>query len=57
MFPKKYLWLALVALSAFFLEGLIMHLIEVMMTDDPQCRNMNSVNPLKMVSCHTLPEV
>ena len=48
---RKYGWLLVFALSIFALDGLIMQWIEYLITDINKCRNMNSVNPLKLVHC------
>jgi len=51
---RKYGWLLVFALSIFALDGLIMQWIEYLITDINKCRNMNSVNPLKLVNCDSL---
>ncbi|MBJ3813927.1 DUF2556 domain-containing protein [Shimwellia pseudoproteus] len=51
---KKVFWLCGVALSAILFDALIMYLIEWLSAEPPRCRNMNSVNPLKLVDCRTL---
>jgi len=51
---RKYWWLVVFALSILALDGLIMQWIEYLITDINKCRNMNSVNPLKLVNCDSL---
>lgn len=51
---RKYWWLVAFALSIFMLDSLIMYWIEYMTTEIDKCRNMNSVNPLKLVNCNNL---
>ena len=51
---RKYGWLIAFALLMFLFEGIVMHLIEVMTTEYDKCRNMDSVNPLKLVKCSDL---
>ncbi len=51
---RKYWWLVAFALSILALDGLIMHWVEYMTTEIDKCRNMNSVNPLKLVNCDNL---
>ena len=38
----------------FLFEGVVMHLIELLTVEYEKCRNMNSVNPLKLVRCSDL---
>lgn len=51
---RKYGWLIAFALLMFLFEGLVMHLIELLTVEYEKCRNMNSVNPLKLVRCADL---
>ncbi|AHJ76360.1 MULTISPECIES: DUF2556 family protein [Kosakonia] len=51
---RKYWWLVAFALSILMLDSLIMYWIEYMTTEIDKCRNMNSVNPLKLVNCNNL---
>lgn len=51
---RKYWWLVAFALSLLVLDGLIMQWVEYQTTDIDRCRNMNSVNPLKLVNCKHL---
>lgn len=51
---RKYWWLVAFALSILMLDSLIMYWVEYMTTEIDKCRNMNSVNPLKLVNCNSL---
>lgn len=51
---RKYWWLAAFILSLLFLDAVIMKSVEYYASDSNQCRNMNSVNPLKLVNCNEL---
>lgn len=51
---RKYGWLVVFALFMFVFDGLLMQWIELMSTETDKCRNMNSVNPLKLVNCSQL---
>lgn len=51
---RKYWWLIVCAISVFVFDALIIQLIELMTTEADKCRNMNSVNPLKLVNCSEL---
>lgn len=51
---RKYWWLVAFALSVLMLDSLIMFWIEYLTTEIDKCRNMNSVNPLKLVNCNNL---
>ena len=51
---RKYWWLVAFALSILMLDSLIMYWVEYMTTEIAKCRNMNSVNPLKLVNCNNL---
>jgi len=51
---RKYGWLVVFALFMFLFEGLLMQWIELISTESDKCRNMNSVNPLKLVNCADL---
>jgi hypothetical protein len=42
------------ALSVLLLDALIMQWIEFLTTEVDKCRNMDSVNPLKLVNCADL---
>jgi hypothetical protein len=51
---RKYGWLVVFAVFMFVFEGLLMQWIELISTESEKCRNMNSVNPLKLVNCTEL---
>lgn len=51
---RKYGWLLVFALFMFLFDGLLMQWIELMSTETDKCRNMDSVNPLKLVNCSSL---
>lgn len=51
---RKYGWLVIFAVFMFLFEGLLMQWIELMSIESDKCRNMNSVNPLKLVNCSEL---
>lgn len=51
---RKYWWLVVFAVSVFIFDALIIQFIELLTTDTDRCRNMNSVNPLKLVNCTDL---
>jgi len=51
---RKYFWLIVFALTVFIFDALIMQWIEFLTTESDKCRNMNSVNPLKLVDCAEL---
>ncbi|MEO3741024.1 Protein of unknown function [Kosakonia oryzendophytica] len=51
---RKYWWLVAFALSILILDVVIMQWIEYLTTEMDKCRNMNSVNPLKLVNCESL---
>ena len=51
---RKYWWLVFFAVSVFIFDALLMQWIELMSTETDKCRNMNSVNPLKLVNCSEL---
>ncbi|HKS34432.1 uncharacterized protein DUF2556 [Enterobacter sp. BIGb0383] len=51
---RKYWWLAVFAVSVFILDALIIQFIELLTTETERCRNMDSVNPLKLVNCTDL---
>lgn len=51
---RKYWWLVVFAISVFLFDSLLMYWIELMATEVEKCRNMNSVNPLKLVNCNEL---
>ena len=51
---RKYFWLVIFALSVLLLDALIMQWIEFLTTEVDKCRNMDSVNPLKLVNCADL---
>lgn len=51
---RKYWWLIVFAISVFVFDVLIIQLIELMTNEADKCRNMNSVNPLKLVNCSEL---
>ncbi|WP_134710060.1 DUF2556 family protein [Escherichia coli] len=47
---RKYWWLVVFAVFVFLFDTLLMQWIELLATETDKCRNMNSVNPLKLVS-------
>lgn len=51
---RKYGWLVVFALFMFIFDSLIMQWIELLATESEKCRNMDSVNPLKLVNCSLL---
>ena len=51
---RKYWWLVVFAVSVFLFDALLMQWIELLSTETDKCRNMNSVNPLKLVNCSEL---
>lgn len=51
---RKYWWLILFAVSVFLFDALLIQWIEMITTESDKCRNMNSVNPLKLVNCADL---
>ena len=51
---RKYWWLVVFAISVLIFDTLLMQWIELMSTETDKCRNMNSVNPLKLVNCSEL---
>lgn len=51
---RKYGWLVVFAISVFLFDALIMQWIELMSTETDKCRNMDSVNPLKLINCSVL---
>lgn len=46
---RKYWWLVVFAVFVFLFDTLLMQWIELLATETDKCRNMNSVNPLKLV--------
>ena len=48
---RKYWWLVVFAVFVFLFDALLIQWIELMTTEHDKCRNMNSVNPLKLVNC------
>ncbi|SUG31217.1 protein yhdU [Salmonella enterica subsp. arizonae] len=50
---RKYWWLVVFAVSVFLFDTLLMQWIELMATEQDKCRNMDSVNPLKLINCTT----
>lgn len=48
---RKYGWLVLFAIFVFIFDALLVQWIEWLMAENAQCRNMDSVNPLKLVNC------
>ena len=46
---RKYWWLVVFAVFVFLFDTLLMQWIELLITETDKCRNMNSVNPLKLV--------
>ncbi|XNM57623.1 DUF2556 family protein [Escherichia coli] len=51
---RKYLSLVVFAVFVFLFDILLMQWIELLATETDKCRNMNSVNPLKLVNCDEL---
>lgn len=51
---RKYGWLIVFAVTVFLFEGLLMFWVELITTEVDKCRNMDSVNPLKLVNCSDL---
>ena len=51
---RKYGWLVVFAISVFIFDALLMQGIELMSTETDKCRNMDSVNPLKLINCADL---
>ncbi|PSS47855.1 DUF2556 domain-containing protein [Enterobacter sp. FS01] len=51
---RKYGWLVVFAITVFLFDALLMQWIEMMSTETDKCRNMNSVNPLKLINCADL---
>jgi hypothetical protein len=51
---RKYWWLVVFAITIFLFDALLMQWIEMMSTETDKCRNMNSVNPLKLINCSDL---
>lgn len=51
---RKYWWLVVFAVFVFLFDTLLMQWIELLATETDKCRNMNSVNPLKLVNCDEL---
>ncbi|WHP31728.1 DUF2556 family protein [Trabulsiella odontotermitis] len=50
---RKYGWLVIFVLLVFLLDVLIIQLLEFVTLESARCRNMDSVNPLKLVECTT----
>ncbi|MHA0628494.1 DUF2556 family protein [Citrobacter portucalensis] len=48
---RKYWRLVVFAVFVFLFDALLIQWIELMTTEHDKCRNMNSVNPLKLVNC------
>ncbi len=48
---RKYGWLIVFAVFIFVFDALLVQWIEWLMTENAKCRNMDSVNPLKLVNC------
>ncbi|MNB66829.1 hypothetical protein D3C87_1375670 [compost metagenome] len=51
---RKYWWLVVFAVTVFIFDALLIQWIELLSTETDQYRNMNSVNPLKLVNCSDL---
>jgi len=51
---RKYGWLVVFAITIFLFDALLMQWIEMMSTETDKCRNMDSVNPLKLINCSDL---
>lgn len=51
---RKYGWLVVFAVTVFIFDTLLIQWIELLSTETDKCRNMNSVNPLKLVNCSDL---
>jgi len=51
---RKYGWLVVFAITIFLFDALLLQWIEMMSTETDKCRNMDSVNPLKLINCSDL---
>lgn len=51
---RKYGWLIVFAVSVFLFDALLMQWLEWISTETEKCRNMDSVNPLRLVNCSEL---
>jgi hypothetical protein len=51
---RKYGWLVIFALFMFLFDSLIIQWLEFITAESARCRNMDSVNPLKLVECAVL---
>ncbi|WP_436859071.1 DUF2556 family protein [Citrobacter tructae] len=51
---RKYGWLVVFAVFVFLFDSLLIQWIEFITTEYDKCRDMNSVNPLKLVNCEDL---
>ena len=51
---RKYWWLVVFAVSVFIFDALLIQWIELITSESDKCRNMDSVNPLKLVNCADL---
>ncbi|MRS89988.1 DUF2556 domain-containing protein [Enterobacteriaceae bacterium RIT714] len=51
---RKYGWLIVFAVTVFIFDALLIQWIELLSSETDKCRNMNSVNPLKLVNCSDL---
>ncbi|HIB9883261.1 TPA: DUF2556 family protein [Escherichia coli] len=51
---RRYWWLVVFAVFVFLFDTLLMQWIELLATETDKFRNMNSVNPLKLVNCDEL---
>ncbi|MDT7097321.1 DUF2556 family protein [Citrobacter amalonaticus] len=51
---RKYWWLVVFAVSVLLFDALLIQWIELITTEVDKCRNMDSVNPLKLVNCSEL---
>ena len=51
---RKYWWLVVFAVSVFLFDALLIQWIELITTEVDKCRNMDYVNPLKLVNCTEL---
>ena len=51
---RKYWWLVVFAVFVFLFDTLLMQWIELLATETDKSRNMNSVNPLKLVNSDEL---
>ncbi|CBG91248.1 DUF2556 family protein [Citrobacter rodentium] len=51
---RKYWWLVVFAVTVFLFDALLFQWLETITTESDKCRNMDSVNPLRLVNCADL---